>query len=69
MTEPIQGGNLTLRTSNALRRAGLFHDPSKLFDLVKSGDIVRVKGIGEGMYQELRDYFGLKDEREKASDT
>ena len=47
MTGKRQGGKSTSRTLNALKCAGLFQDTAKLLELVKSGDILRMKEFGK----------------------
>lgn len=60
MMEPRQGGKLTSRTLNAVKDAGLSDDTAKLRELVRSGEILRMKGFGKARRKELMDYFGLE---------
>jgi hypothetical protein len=63
MEEPvmIDSRKLTSRTFSALSDAGLLESTVKLRELVKSGDILRIKGFGEIRRKELMVYFALEE--------
>ncbi|BCA53229.1 hypothetical protein W02_03690 [Nitrospira sp. KM1] len=56
----IDPHKLTPRARNALSRAGLLGQSTRVYELVQSGEICYLSNIGTKTYRELCRYFGVR---------